>query len=78
MEFTENAWNSPSSAVEFTKRRGNHGKDVEFTEMAWNSRYGMESAGMVLVVWAVPYVSKNSGFGRRVGVWRLEVSRFYE
>ena len=52
VEFTENAWNSPSSA-EFTKRRGIHGKDVEFIEMAWNSRYGMESAGVVLVMWAV-------------------------
>ena len=39
--------------MEFTKKRGIHGKDVEFTEMAWNSRYGMESAGVVLVMWGV-------------------------
>ena len=26
---------------------------MEFTERAWNSRYGMESAGVVLVIWAV-------------------------
>ena len=52
MEFTENAWNSPSS-VEFTKKRGIHGKDVEFTEMAWNSRSSVESAGVFLVMWGV-------------------------
>ena len=39
--------------MKFTKRRGTHGKDVEFTEMAWNSRYGMEWAGVVLVMWGV-------------------------
>ena len=26
---------------------------MEFTERAWNSRYGMESAGVVLVMWGV-------------------------
>ena len=55
VEFTENAWNSPSS-VEFTNKRGIHGKDVEFTEMAWNSRNSVESAGVFLVMWGVSQV----------------------
>ena len=57
-DFTENAWNSPSS-VDFAKRRGIHGKDAEFTEMAWNSRYGMEPAGVVLVMWGVAHTQRR-------------------
>ena len=53
MEFTENVRNSPSSSVEFTKKkkRGIHGKNVELTEVAWNLRRSVGSAGVFLVMW---------------------------
>ena len=41
------------------EKRGIHRKDVEFTEMAWNSRYAMESAGVVLVMWGVASLLGN-------------------
>ena len=52
MEFTEIAWNSPSS-VQFMYKHGIHEKDMEFTEVAWNSRSSVESAGVFLVMWGV-------------------------
>ena len=64
MEFTKKTRGSripDNSSVEFTTKRGIHGKDVEFTEMmAWKSRSSVESAGVFLVMWGVPSSPQRS------------------
>ena len=38
-------------------KHGIHEKDMEFTEVAWNSRSSVESAGVFLVMWGVPWLA---------------------
>ena len=59
VEFSENAWNSAQkvefgrSTLEFEFHIGIPGFTVEFSQKAWNSRNSVDSAGVVLVMWAV-------------------------
>ena len=67
VEFSENAWNSAQkvefgrSTLEFEFHIGIPGFTVEFSQKARNSRNSVESAGVLLVMWAVAKEPRPTG-----------------